>query len=128
LLIKEKSDTCLDSSGPSVLVTTKPIWDSCKGFKKRGIRHRLITEITSQNIDYCKELMRHTDELRHLDGIKGNFSVSERDYQATALVQESQPLSESMHTTVKSFIEQQQYVFDTLWNKAVPAKQRIREI
>ena len=52
--------------------------------------------------------MRHTDELRHLDGIKGNFSVSERDYQATALVQESQPLSESMHTTVKSFIEQQQ--------------------
>ncbi len=65
-LIKEKSDTCLDSSGPSVLVTTKPIWDSCKEFKKRGIRHRLITEITSQNIDYCKELMRHTDELRHL--------------------------------------------------------------
>jgi two-component system, OmpR family, sensor histidine kinase VicK len=128
LLVKEKSDTCLDSSGPSVLVTTKPIWDSCKEFKKRGIRHRLITEITSQNIDYCKELMRHTDELRHLDGIKGNFSVSERDYQATALVQESQPLSESMHTTVKSFIEQQQYVFDTLWNKAIPAKQRLREI
>jgi hypothetical protein len=47
-LIKEKSDTCLDSSGPSVLVITKPIWDSCKEFKKRGIRHRLITEITSQ--------------------------------------------------------------------------------
>ena len=41
LLIKEKSDTCLDSSGPSVLVTTKPIWDSCKEFKKRGIRDRL---------------------------------------------------------------------------------------
>ena len=61
-------------------------------------------------------------------GIKGNFSVSERDYQATTIVQEAQPLSESMHTTVKSFIEQQQYVFDTLWNKAIPAKQRIREI
>jgi hypothetical protein len=50
------------------------------------------------------------------------------DYQATAIVQEAQPLSQSMHTTVKSFIEQQQYVFDTLWNKAIPAKQRIKEI
>jgi signal transduction histidine kinase len=29
---------------------------------------------------------------------------------------------------MKSFVEQQQYFFETLWNKAIPAKQRIREI
>jgi hypothetical protein len=30
--------------------------------------------------------MEFVDELRHIDGIKGNFSVSERDYQATAII------------------------------------------
>ena len=46
-------------------------------------------------------------QLRHLDQIKGNFSVSERDYQATAVIQEAQPITQSMYTTVRSFIEQQ---------------------
>jgi two-component system sensor histidine kinase VicK len=97
-------------------------------FRKRGIRHRIITEITSENLSYCKNLMEFVDELRHLDQIKGNFSVSERDYQATAVIQEAQPITQSMYTTVRSFIEQQQYVFDTLWHKALPARQRIKQI
>ena len=29
---------------------------------------------------------------------------------------------------MKPFVEQQQYIFETLWNKAIPAKQRIKEI
>src|SRR5213592_4034596 len=52
-LIKEKSDTCLDSSGPSVLVTTKPIWDSCKHFKKRGIRTSSQSSARNRSIGLC---------------------------------------------------------------------------
>ena len=38
-----------------------------------------------------------TAELRHMDGIKGNFSiVDERDYQATATVKEGDPPDESV--------------------------------
>jgi hypothetical protein len=38
-----------------------------------------------------------------------------------------------MHTfsytiNVREVVEQGQYIFDTLWNKAIPAEQRIREI
>ena len=33
-----------------------------------------------------------------------------------------------MRSTVKMFREQQQYVFDILWNKAIPAEHRINEI
>ena len=109
-----------------MVINTKTLWDSVKQFKERGIKQRFITEITEGNLDYCLEIMKYVDEFRHLDVIKGNFSVSERDYQATAIVQEAQPLFESMHTTVKSFVEQQQYVFETLWDKAIPAKQRIK--
>jgi two-component system, OmpR family, sensor histidine kinase VicK len=38
------------------------------------------------------------------------------------------PPSPWIHNTVKSFIEQQQYFFDMLWGKAIPAKTRIKEI
>jgi hypothetical protein len=70
-----------------------------------------------------------TAELRHMDGIKGNFSiVDERDYQATATVKEGDPPDESVLSTARAFVEQQQYIFDMLWHKAIPAKQRIGEI
>ena len=31
-------------------------------------------------------------------------------------------------STIRAFVEQQQYFFDMLWRKAIPAKQRIKEI
>ena len=34
------------------------------------------------NLRYCKELMSIVDELRHLDGVKGNFYVTEHEYVA----------------------------------------------
>ena len=30
--------------------------------------------------------------------------------------------------TTRAFVDQQQFIFDMLWHKAVPAKQRIKEI
>ena len=29
---------------------------------------------------------------------------------------------------MKEFVEHQQYVFDTLWNKSIPAEEKIREV
>src|ERR1700681_4322461 len=49
---------------------------------KRGGRLRLITEITKENVAYCKELMK-TIELRHLEDISSNFGVSDKEYIAT---------------------------------------------
>ncbi len=42
-------------------------------------RYRYIIEITKENIDYCKELMK-IFELRHLDNLKGNFVLYENKY------------------------------------------------
>jgi hypothetical protein len=67
-------------------------------------------------------------ELRHLEGIKGNFGVSESDYIATAIQQEGRPIPQLIHSNARAMIEQQQYFFETLWDKAIPAEQRIREI
>ena len=69
------------------------------------------------------------NELRHLDGIKGNFYVSEKEYVSPATVhEEGRPASHVVYSNVKEVVEQGQYLFETLWSKTLPADQRIREI
>jgi two-component system sensor histidine kinase VicK len=126
--VKERHDSCGDDTLPSVIVTTEPIKNAYRELLRRGIKTRFITEITEKNIEYCKELMKIVYELRHLEGIRGNFGVSESDYIATAIQQEGRPIPQLIHSNARAMIEQQQYFFETLWNKAIPAEQRIREI
>ena len=99
--------------------------------KNRGVEFRYITEITRDNISYCKELSEIA-EIRHLNGVKGNFEVSQNigkaEYIGTAILEEAQPVPQLIYSNVKEIVEQQQYVFDTLWNKAIPSQVRIKEI
>jgi two-component system, OmpR family, sensor histidine kinase VicK len=125
---KERMDSCCDSTMPSVVVTTIPIKNAGSQAIRRGVKSRVITEITKENIEYCREMIRIGHELRHLDNVKGNFSVGDRDYTANAAQSANAPLPQLIHSNVKAIIEQQQYFFETLWNKAIPAEQRIREI
>jgi hypothetical protein len=50
--------------------------------KRRHVKIRYLTEITKQNLHYCKQLISVADEFRHLNGIKGNFYISEQEYTA----------------------------------------------
>ena len=125
--IKEKFDNCTDSTGPSVFFNT-PIWKEFVALKNRGIKLRFITEITNDNIKYCKELMKIV-ELRHLDGIKGNFGIIDgKDYGGSASVKEGQPPVELIRSNVKTFVDQQQFFFETLWSKSTFAKKKIRKL
>jgi len=68
-------------------------------------------------------------ELRHLDKIKGHFGIIDgKDYRASPSIIEGHPPSELIVSTVKTLVEQQQFFFDMLWDKAVPSEQRITEI
>jgi two-component system, OmpR family, sensor histidine kinase VicK len=97
--------------------------------KNRGVKLLYITEITKDNLIYCKELVKMTDELRHLDGIKGNFYISESGYLAPATYHEKgKPASQIIYSNVNEIIEHQKYVFDSFWNRAIPAEQRINEV
>jgi hypothetical protein len=53
--------------------------------KARDTRLRFITEITKENISYTKEFMESV-ELRHLDGVRGNFGVSDVEYIAISTI------------------------------------------
>jgi hypothetical protein len=71
-------DGCFDHIGPSAIVTTEPIFKALNGLVKRGLRLRYITEITPDNISYCKEMIKNGHQVRHLDGVKGNFGIADR--------------------------------------------------
>jgi len=86
--IKRTFDICSDHLSTFGYVSFKPIWEGLCDLKSRGIHVRLITEVTSQNLYYCKKLATIT-EVRHLGRVKGNFGKADGvDYRATAKIDE----------------------------------------
>jgi len=121
---KTKIDACLDYTRPALAFDIESISKSLADIKaKKGIRLRVLTEITAENISYCKQLTVFVDEIRHLYGIKGSFYISEREYLAPAIFhEEGKGASQMIYSNVGELVEHQQYVFDTLWNKAIPSE------
>lgn len=129
LEVKDCIDYCWDTTGPSMLVTTEPMWKAVNELAKIGVRQRYITDITDYNISYCKMMAEIGIQIRHLPGIKSNFAINDRtEYLAILVMQEKKPLWQAIVSNVKAFIEGQQSIFDTLWNKALPAEHAIEEI
>ncbi|HEU4444660.1 MAG TPA: HAMP domain-containing sensor histidine kinase [Nitrososphaeraceae archaeon] len=120
---------CVDQTRPILTLETLGLKNAFLYAKKRGVKLHYVTEITKDNLSYCKQLMDMVDELRHLDGIKGNFYVSESGYLAPATAHEvGRSASQVIYSNVTEIIEHQRYVFDSFWNKAIQAGDRIREI
>jgi nitrogen-specific signal transduction histidine kinase len=120
---------CVDQTRPVLTLDTLDLKNAFLYAKRRGVKLHYVTEITKDNISYCKQLMDMVDELRHLDGIKGNFYVSESGYLAPATAHEvGKSASQVIYSNVTEIIEHQRYVFDSFWNKAIQAGDRIREI
>jgi two-component system sensor histidine kinase VicK len=120
---------CVDQTRPSLTIDIELLKEAFLDAKKRGVKLLYVTEITTDNLSYCKQLLTMVDELKHLDGIKGNFYISETGYLAPATLHEKgKPASQVIYSNVKELINHQRYVFDTFWDKAISAEQRIREI
>ena len=127
---KCKIDACVDYTRPSLAIGIEQLKKAFLDAKGRGVKLRYITEVTEENVAYCKELIRMVDELRHMEGINGNFYISETEYVAPAsLHAKGRPSTQMIYSNVKEIVEhQQQYVFDSFWSRATPARYRIREI
>ncbi len=124
-----KIDACIDQTRPSLVIDIAVLKEAFLDAKKRGVYLRYITEITKDNLSYCKELMTMVGELRHLDGIKGNMYLSETAYLAPATFHErGKPAAQIIYSNVKEIVEHQTYVFDTLWTRAIPAEERFEQI
>jgi signal transduction histidine kinase len=127
---KRDLNVCIDKNGPSVIINVPEIAEMYVIFKSNSVKMSIVTEITLDNIGYCKQIVEKFGvRIRHLSGIKGNFAISDnREYLASAMLHESKPLTELVYSNVKEIIVQNQLVFETFWNNAIPAEQRIRQI
>ena len=66
-------DTCIDVNGSSLLVIPNhPVTNVCIDLKNRGVKIRFITEITKDNIKYCRQLMKI--------GEKGTLELEIKEY------------------------------------------------
>jgi two-component system, OmpR family, sensor histidine kinase VicK len=115
--VKNKMDIYFDNRAPSIVTNLGTYRNGYRDVKRRGGKIRVLIEITSENIEYCKQLMDIVDELRHVDGIKGGLAISETEFMATTVIEEATPLTQVIYSNVKEMVEQGQYIFDTLWSQ-----------
>ena len=97
--------------------------------KNNWVKQRYLFEITRDNIQYCRNLMQivgHDNYFRHSGDIEANFVVNEKEYLGSITLRE--PQQQAIYSNMNGILEQHRSIFDTLWNKAIPAKQRIEEI
>jgi len=126
---RKRIDTCMNYTRPELAIVLESIRKAFLEAKNRSVRLRYITEITKENVSYCKGLMSMVDELRHLEGIKGNFMLSEKEYLSPVILFEKGKVApQIVYSNLAQIVEQQQYFFDTLWSKAIPGKDRIYEL
>ncbi|MFL6486704.1 MAG: ATP-binding protein [Nitrososphaera sp.] len=123
---------CGDSASVSRTIEVKLITKYYKALKGRNVNVRWVTEITKDNVRYCKALTEYV-ELHHLDGIKGNFGVSDEAYittspPATTAQDKTEHGAELLYCRAKSIIDQNKKVFESLWNMSISAQVRIKEI
>src|SRR5918912_2611303 len=86
----DKIDSCGDYKAPSLILEVEQYKQLLSNIKAKGIQLRYITDITKDNIHYSKELLKYAKEVRHLAGMRANFSISETEYMASASVQEGE--------------------------------------
>jgi two-component system sensor histidine kinase VicK len=98
--------------------------------RQRGIKQRYIFEITKENVLYCKNLMnmRNNDniEVHHMNDIDANFALNETEYLGSITISEHN--QQAIYSNVTEIVEQQHSIFETLWNKSIPAEDIVEEI
>jgi signal transduction histidine kinase len=121
----KKFDVCASSATTPIAMTI--FRDAYEDMKSRETKIRWVTDITKDNLTHCKDLMQYA-EVRHISSLNENFRVSEAEYIAATTTNEGFPIPKLNYSNSKEIVGQQQYIFEALWAKGVPAEHRIREI
>ncbi|HZY95013.1 MAG TPA: HAMP domain-containing sensor histidine kinase [Candidatus Bathyarchaeia archaeon] len=129
---KNGLDILVESMSPPEPDQSQDAKDAAEAFfdiKKRGGRLRILTKIDEKNMAYAKELMKSI-EIRHHDEIRGNFAINDSEYMSSPTSTTFQPnaMVTVIYSNDRPLVEQNRRTFETLWNGAEPAEERIKEI
>lgn len=88
---------------------------------KESIKQRYLFEITKENLQYCKDLVKIGCDLHHSNEIEANLVLNEKESLGSIILNEVQ--QQAIYSNVKEIIQQQQSIFENLWYKSVlPSK------
>ena len=118
----EKSLSILGDSRSVNFILTEQIRNAIQDAKNRRVRIRYITEITTENLDSCKEIKK-ISEVRHLDNITGSYILTDKEY--SGLPQAGKFLSSRNQNDNRQSVSMQNYIFDNLWNNATAQADKI---
>jgi CheY-like chemotaxis protein len=121
-------DTCSFPTWGKAMISRMK--DECRDAISRGVKFRMIFDITLESIDLAKEYEELGMEVRSLPNLKGAFSVNEKEFMGVASIQGLRNEKEitNIYSNQPDFVAQHQSIFNVLWNFAVPASEKIKEI
>ena len=121
---KKYVNICGDSTLPKFTLS-ETIRKGSHQAKRKGVKIRYITEITKDNLAYCKQIMKIA-EVRHLNKIVGNFVTSDREYLGQSSGHNF--LSHLVYTDDDRMLEQHNHIFQNLWNNATTQQDKISSL
>jgi two-component system, OmpR family, sensor histidine kinase VicK len=121
-------DICVDVVGILLITSNEYILNAYCKAKDRGVKIRIISDITPSSISYSKKIIPIAEEVRHMNGLIGSFLISEKDYISTDISPFGTTSQRAIHYNIKAFVQQQQYFFNIIWKKAISVVQKIQEI
>ena len=110
-------DSCIPE-----FILSETIRSALEQAKHTGVRIRCITEITKDNLNYCKELIKFA-EIRHLNKILGNSVTSDKEHLAQSVGHSF--ASKLVYTNEYKMVVQQNYIFENLWNNSTTHNDKI---
>ena len=123
-----KMDIAFDRNAPFTVVGLENYVNGFKDILSRGGKIRCITEVTSENILYCKELLNLVSELRHLDDLQGGFVINESEYMSNLVFTKEKLLARVVYSSEREMVSQGRCIFENLWKNAIPAARKIKEV
>lgn len=95
--------------------------------EEKHLRIRLIVEATQENINQINSIKYY--DVRHIDNLKGNFGILDgRTYMIYFFNQDTEKPEQGFFSNSKVLVDQQQQIFEKLWEVAIPLSIRSKEL
>ncbi len=114
---------CIGKDEVAIHVTHELIWNGLLKLKHKEVQLRVITQITNDNLTYCKTLSDIVD-VRHVDGIQSSFGICDGKWLLDHVISlDEYPLSHAIFTNVKKLVDVKRNLFETVWKQSIPAQE-----
>ena len=115
----------------TITSATGPLYETATTLHKQNpsfaLRH--LTDVQLENTSAVKKLLAGGYEVRHLEGNKIRFSVSQTEYIETIHVRKpGERADQVLWSDDPQLVAQASRIFDALWDQAVPARWRLIDL